>query len=472
MGLVDPFPEITPEDRFLAWAGGGRNVFLTGQAGTGKSTLLRRYLEEAGVINQKIAVTASTGIAALNIGGTTIHRFAGIELGVGADETFEEATDRLEARSFLSATLARQRVRTIGTVILDEVSMIPGRQLDFLDHWFRHLRQFDRPFGGAQFIFVGDFLQLPPVRKGDDTPYDWAFHSRAWKEAIDATILLETVRRQDEAHFTAALEGVREGKLAGRAARVLMPRVLENPERDCPRLYTHNSQVDRWCDYMLEELPDEAVTLEAATTGTPIAVDSLRKNILAPESLALKPGALVMNLVNKITDFENGCREVVVNGQTGHVEAIGKGHVDIRLKDGRLAIVRPHTWSWSHHKPENGGPSFTQFPLRLAYAMTIHKSQSLSLDRAHCDIRAAREPGQAYVALSRVRTLEGLSLKEWPRGIFVSPHAIAFYRRMQPWKVPGQRPKPEPAPVPPAPESVAAGTAVAAEASSQAHFDY
>jgi len=464
---VDQVPELPPDKRFLAWALGGRNVFLTGQAGTGKSTLLRRYIEEAGVINQNIAVTASTGIAALSIGGTTIHRFAGIELGAAEGETFEAATERLEARGFLSAQLARQRVRNIGTVILDEVSMIPGRQLDFIDHWFRHLRHRDRPFGGAQFIFVGDFLQLPPVRKGEG-PYDWAFLSRAWKESIDATILLETVYRQEEAGFTAALEGVREGKLAGRAARVLMPRVLENPERDCPRLYTHNSQVDRWCDYMLEDLPGEAVTLEAVTAGTPTAIESLRKNILAPERLSLKPGALVMNLVNKATDFDDGNRDVVVNGQLGHVEAIDAGCVAVRLGvGGRLALVRPHTWGWSHHPPDRGGPAFTQFPLRLAYAMTIHKCQGLTLDRAHVDIRAAREPGQAYVALSRVRTLEGLSLKEWPRGIFVSPHAIDFYRRLQPWKAPVEPFIPKPAP---APEPVPAGAA--AEAVPQQEFDY
>lgn len=467
---MDQAPEIPPDQRFLAWALGGRNVFLTGQAGTGKSTLLRRYIEESGVINQDIAVTASTGIAALSIGGTTIHRFAGIELGAGADETFEEATDRLEARGFLSAQLARQRVRRIGTVILDEVSMIPGRQLDFLDHWFRHLRHDSRPFGGAQFIFVGDFLQLPPVRKGDAVPYDWAFHCRAWKEAIDTTILLEKVHRQEEEHFTAALAGVREGRLSGRPARVLMPRVLENPERDCPRLYTHNSQVDRWCDYMLEDLAGEAVTLEAVTTGTPTGLESLTKNILAPATLNLKPGALVMNLVNKMTDFDDGNRDVVVNGQLGHVEDIGEGHVSVRLgTSGRLAIIRPHTWAWSHHPPERGGPAFTQFPLRLAYAMTIHKCQGLTLDRAHVDIRAAREPGQAYVALSRVRTLEGLSLKEWPRGIFVSPQAIAFYRRLQPWKAPVESFLPKPAP---APEPVPAGAAATAEVSPQQQFDY
>jgi ATP-dependent exoDNAse (exonuclease V) alpha subunit len=463
------FPEITPEQRFLSWALGGKNVFLTGQAGTGKSTLLRQYLDEAGVINQGIAVTASTGIAALNIGGTTIHRFAGIELGAAPNETFEEATKRLEARGFLSAQLARQRVRKIGTVILDEVSMIPGRQLDFINHWFKHLRHDQRPFGGAQFIFVGDFLQLPPVRKGDDMPYDWAFHSQSWKEAIDSTILLETVHRQAESNFTAALAGVREGRLSGRAAQVLMPRVIENPERDCPRLYTHNSQVDRWCDYMLEEIPGEAVALEAVKQGSPTGLESLCKNILAPETLNLKPGALVMNLVNKMTDFDDGNRDVVVNGQLGHVESVSDGSVTVRLGlSGRLAIVRPHTWAWSHHPPERGGPAFTQFPLRLAYAMTIHKCQGLTLDRAHVDIRAAREPGQAYVALSRVRTLDGLTLKEWPRGIFVSPHAIAFYRRMQPWK----QPAPGVSKTAATPAPVVAAAPVAVDPIAQEQFDY
>ena len=163
--MTDPFIpiDITEEQRFFGWASGGGNVFLTGEAGTGKTTQLRRFLESPQA-PAGIAVTASTGIAALNINGSTIHRWAGIELGADEHETFEEAITRLKAREYPAARKAMQRVRDAGTVVIDEISMLPGRQLNFLDAWFRNLRDRDEPFGGIQMIFVGDFLQLPPVR--------------------------------------------------------------------------------------------------------------------------------------------------------------------------------------------------------------------------------------------------------------------------------------------------------------------
>jgi hypothetical protein len=317
--------------------------------------------------------------------------------------------------------------------------MMPGRQIDFLDYWFRRQTDIDKPWGGLQVILVGDFLQLPPVRK-DGRPYDWAFTSKLWKSggAIAKTILLEEVRRQDEPDLVQALQAARIGQLTGRAAETLIARVLRNPPGDRPRLLTHNAAVDTWCNYKLSDIEGEESVLEARTEGNPMDVESLAKNILAPERLVLKVGARVMNLVNRDCPLPGSdATAYVANGQTGVVQDIdadgGKVLVEFANPfDTVEVLVTPFTWAWSHNPPSKGGPSFTQFPLRLSYALTIHKAQGLTLDEAHIDIRAAREPGQAYVALSRVRTLAGLSLKEWPSGIFVSPEAIEFYRSLSP----------------------------------------
>lgn len=439
MRIFSPDNLPTQESRFLGWADYGNNLLLTGSAGTGKSYLLGQWLEQN---PDNVAVTASTGIAALNIGGVTVHRWAGIQLGAGPDEEFDDAAGRLEClgRSFFRA---QKRIKDTRTLVIDEISMLPGRQLDFLDFWFRRHRETDKPWGGLQVIMVGDFLQLPPVRK-DTRPYDWAFASKAWRAdgAIQRSIVLETVRRQDEPELVMALQNARLGILSGRAAEILMARVLENPPGKRPRLLTHNAQVDKWCDYMLSELDGEETALEALTTGNPMEVESLAKNILAPETLRLKVGARVMNLVNKdYVQFgatSEDMKSHVANGQVGIVREIYEDDSQIHVEfEGRAGAkehvyVVPFTWAWSHNPPNKGGPSFIQYPLRLAYALTIHKAQGLTLDEAHIDIRAAREPGQAYVALSRVRSLSGLSLKDWPQGIFVSPEAIEFYESLKP----------------------------------------
>lgn len=471
--MTEPFiiPEFSDEQRFIGWASGGGNVFLTGEAGTGKTTLLRRFLENFEGPN--VAVTASTGIAALNINGSTIHRWAGIELGADEHETFEEAIARLKAREYPAARKAMQRVRDAGAVVIDEISMLPGRQLNFLDAWFRHLRDRDEPFGGIQMIFVGDFLQLPPVRTKDNVPYDWAFLSAAW-QAIDKTILLRKIHRQDEPDFMTALKGARRGALRNEAGRILMRRVIENPERDCTRLFTHNTQVDKWCRFMLDELDGQETFHESFDTGRENDIETLWKNVLAPQRLCLKPNALVMNLVNRTVSFVEGHSDLIVNGQIGHIAGYADGddgsEILVSFEGYGTARVTRHTWSWRHMPPSKGGPSITQFPLRLAYALTIHKCQGLTLDRAHVDIRAAREPGQAYVALSRVRQLSGLTLKEWPKGIFVSPHALTFYDRLENPGLHDAPPRPMPA-ASPEPEQKSV-IRTEPDTAGQATFDY
>jgi ATP-dependent exoDNAse (exonuclease V) alpha subunit len=198
-----------------------------------------------------------------------------------------------------------------------------------------------------------------------------------------------------------------------------------------PRLFTHNVQVDKWNAFQLSELPGEESILGAEQTGPEHQREFLTKNLLTPATLLLKPGAMVMFTVNK---NESGKRDpLFVNGQMGVVERVDAGDVPLERDrvwvktHGDVVAVERFTWRYDSNDPE--AATFVQFPLRLAWAMTIHKSQGLTLNSAYLDIRAAREPGQAYVAVSRVRTLAGLQFKEWFRGVHVSPEAIEFYRR-------------------------------------------
>ena len=420
---------LTPENRFLAAAWDGCNCFLTGMAGTGKSTLLREYIRQTA---RRVDVTAPTGVAALNVGGSTIHRFCGMLLGPAAGQSNEEYFEALRRDPRRSILAGFNRVRRCQVLVIDEVSMLPGRQFEFVEFLFRRLRGCDEPFGGCQVIATGDFLQLPPVRTSEVAPYDWAFLSPAWAAAGFKTFMLATVRRQDEARFVRALGDFRVGRVWGESARLLQGRVRSNPPATMPRLFTHNVQVDKWNGFQLGELPGDEVILEAEQSGPELQRQYLTKNLLTPATLRLKPGALVMFTINK--NSPGGQQPLFVNGQIGTVEKIegngtngtnGTNAVLVRT-GGEVISVERFTWRHSQDDPESA--TFAQFPLRLAWAMTIHKSQGLTLDSAYLDIRAAREPGQAYVAVSRVRSLAGLYFKDWFKGVHVSPEAIRFYQ--------------------------------------------
>ena len=423
---------LTPENLFHAHARGGRNCFLTGAGGTGKSTQLRAIIAD-GNLGKRVSITAPTGVAALNVGGMTIHRFCGMLLGPAAGQTSEDYFAQLQRDPRPSIKAGFNRVRRCEVLVIDEISMLPGRQLEFVEFLFRRLRGREEPFGGCQVIATGDFLQLPPVRKSETERYDWAFQSPAWAAAEFRTFVLERVRRQDEPGFVRALADFRVGRVVGDSARILQSRVRSNPPSSMPRLFTHNVQVDKWNGFQLSELPGEETVLHADQSGPEQQRDFLNRNLLTPATLHLKPGALVSFTVNKNEPGQN--EPLFVNGQVGTVESVDRTDgtnatdtVYVRVNDGRVIPVERFTWRYDSQ--DETSASFSQFPLRLAWAMTIHKAQGLSLDSAYLDIRAAREPGQAYVAVSRVRTLSGLFFKEWFKGVHVSPEAIQFYKEV------------------------------------------
>ena len=407
----------TPAEAFRHALDSGRNVFLTGMAGTGKSTLLRGLIEERG---NAVTITAATGIAALNVGGVTLHRWSGMMLGPRSDQDDEEYFRQLQHDQRFSVRAGFDRVRACEMLVIDEISMLSGRTLQFLDFLCRRLRRCDEPFGGIQIVATGDFLQLPPVRKNPAVPYDWAFLTKAWSDAAFAVIHLTKIHRQEEPDFTRALSSFRQGDIRGADAGVLHRRVVSFPDANITRLYTHNVQVDKWNAYRLGELPGEEIVLDARLSGPDSQQQFLCNNLLTPQQLVLKPGARVMFTVN---NAEVG----YVNGQVGVVETVAAGRVIVATEGSTLDVPR---FTWRYDERDKTSAAFTQFPLRLSYALTIHKAQGLTLDSAYIDVRAAREPGQAYVALSRVRTLAGLHLKGWFSGVFVSQAARNFYANL------------------------------------------
>lgn len=406
---------MTPEQRFAALAASGRNVFLTGPAGTGKSYNIDAFTAE----HPDTEVTASTGIAALNVGGMTVHRWSGMLIGPKPGQSFDDYFHQLSRDQRVGIRAAFNRVRRARRLVIDEISMLPGRLLDYLEFHCRAIRCDDRPFGGIQVISTGDFLQLPPVRTRPYLPYDWAFDADAWGAAQFKTVELTRIRRQDDPVFAGALSKFRVGQVDREVAGLLKPRVAMFPDRNLTRLLTHNVQVDKWNNYCLGELPGDEWVNVAETIGPAHQIAFLEKNLLTPRELRLKVGARVIFTVNRP---DAG----FVNGQTGTVVALGRHLVDVMTDKGRIQ-VEPYAWNYDQN--DRAGATFTQFPLRLAYSLTIHKAQGLTLDSALVDIRAAREPGQGYVALSRVRTLDGLHLKDWPKGVFVSQRAIDFHAR-------------------------------------------
>jgi ATP-dependent DNA helicase PIF1 len=429
-----PLRSVVDDDdqqRAIAIMQSGRNTFLTGMAGTGKSHTLLTFISQS---FRPVEACATTGIAALNLQdqfmsragimlpARTVYSWAGIGLGPAYGQTNEQYFEYLDRNMTRSRRGAYARIRRAETLIIDEISMLPGRILNYLDFHMRRIRETNRPFGGVQIIAVGDFHQLPPVAKNGI--YDWAFMSQAWQVAGFQFAALRTIRRQSDPIFIDALNAFRVGRISTAVADVLAARVQKFVNRRVPRLMTHNSQVNKWNAYQLGEIDGPEKIYNAEFSGAEADQQFLAKHSVTPSELLMKCGARVMVTAN-ISDGAGGI--VAVNGQCGTVRDLRLNSVMVALDNGAEVEIAQHNWSMDPQNSESA--TMTQIPLRPAYAMTIHKSQGLTLDKAHIDIRAACEPGQAYVALSRLRSLSGLYLKEWISGVVVCEAAINFYRK-------------------------------------------
>ncbi len=381
----------------------GHNVFLTGAAGTGKTFLINRFIRHAKEHGITIAVTASTGIAATHIGGMTIHSWSGMGI---RDTLMDEDIDVIVSREYLAKRFAKTNI-----LIIDEISMLSGIFLANLDRLLRSTRFSQEPFGGIQVVLVGDFFQLPPVSRGMDV--EFAFENSVWKTFRLAICVLDVQYRQvGEKHLDPEyssndpllqiLNEIRSGSISQHSHELLQSRNVVVETDDHTELFTRNISVDTYNSERLNQIHDDTFVFEMQSKWAEKLVEAIKKWCLAPETLVLKKWARVMFVKN---NFEAG----YVNGSIGHIVGRYETLPIVELQDGTRIIADYMDWSIE----ENGKikASILQIPLRLAWAITVHKSQGMTLDSAVMDLSDAFVPGQGYVALSRVRSLGGLILR-------------------------------------------------------------
>ncbi len=391
----------------------GANVFLTGEPGSGKTFTANEYLSYARARGIEVAVTASTGIAAVHMGGMTIHSWSGIGI---KDKLSKHDLDSIAKNKRIAKRIQRAQI-----LIIEEISMLPAMTFSLVDSVCRRVKQSPLPFGGLQVIFVGDFFQLPPIMKKEPVtensqisfikelpPARFSYDSQVWKDIRPAVCYLTEQHRQDDINFLAILSAIRKNAFTTDHLRVLQTRKIEYSAspKGVPKLFSHNANVDYVNNEVLSKIPNIPHIYSMSFHGPDALAATLQKWCLSPAELELKAGAAVMFT-------KNNQKDGFVNGTLGTVETFDTetGYPVVRTRAGRKINVVPMDWALE----ENGEilARITQLPLRLAWAITVHKSQGMSLDEAVVDLSSVFEFGQGYVALSRVRRLSGLYLLGW-----------------------------------------------------------
>ncbi|MFZ2553019.1 AAA family ATPase [Psychrobacter urativorans] len=436
----------------------GQNVFLTGSAGSGKTYTLNQYINYLRARRVPVAVTASTGIAATHMSGTTIHSWSGIGI---KDELSERDLTTLARKQFLA-----DRLKETAVLIIDEISMLHAKQLNLVNQVLKHVRKSDQPFGGIQVVVAGDFFQLPPIgSRGESNREKFAFMSEAWLDAqFHICYLSEQHRQVSEAangglDLDDILNQIRRQEVSFEAIAALEATYDQDVDIKRTRLYTHNLNVNKINDKELAELSGEMKRYEAISIGEDKLVDTLKKTVRTQDELVLKVGAKVMFIKNNTElNVSNGTMGELIGYATVKVDdsqAKAKAEKDarshalesketliasdddtddsiveppakkaekalskqptsqkmpvVRLNSGREVIAEPEEWIIEDETGEVLA-SYQQVPLCLAWAITIHKSQGMTLDAAEIDLSRTFELGQGYVALSRLKSLAGLQL--------------------------------------------------------------
>jgi len=399
------------QERALKLLKGDRNIFVTGAAGTGKSFLLQEFLRTQ--TRETFPVLASTGVAAILLGGRTFHSFFG--LGI-----FEGGIQESIERALKNYPLKLRLQKTDG-VVIDEVSMLSGPALQAAEAVARRARGDSRPWGGMRVVAVGDFAQLPPVNPHVPRR-EWAFLDPVWEKTNFENLILKEVFRTQEQKFLRVLNEVREGSVSEEVAEFLDDRKRPVPAGfDGTRLFARRENVENFNLQRLEGIRSQVISFMTTYAGKEKEIEKFKRYAPVPEILVLKKGALVMFRQNDIDGrWVNGSLGTLVelSGETLTVKLVSGEEVEVDRVDFTLLDA-------------DGKPVVVanNFPLNLAWAVTIHKAQGATLDKALIDLRRLWEPGQAYVALSRVRTSAGLFIEGWNfSSIIADPEVIRFHR--------------------------------------------
>ena len=426
----------------LAILGSGVNVFLTGAPGAGKTHVLNEFIRQARADGASVSVTASTGIAATHINGTTIHSWSGVGLATALTDSLIKTV----------RTRRKRKLREADILIIDEVSMLHAWLFDMVDQVCRIIRRDERPFGGLQVVLSGDFFQLPPVSvsgrnndliapgpeflasreryaKAGLNPEGFVTESLVWRELDPVICYLTEQHRQDDGKLLNVLTDIRDGAVDDADRDILLTRlgVLPEPGQQAVNLFPVNRQADALNDLRLFEIKEEPHEYLAESSGAAAMVERMKRNMLAPERLLLKTGAAVMAV-------RNDPDRQFVNGSLGTVRGFADqskgGWPIVEFENGNIVTMKPA--SWEMQDGDTVLATVKQVPLRCAWAITIHKSQGMTLDRAVMDLRRTFAPGMGYVALSRVESLDGLYLQGVNERMFlVSPDAVRLDGRLR-----------------------------------------
>lgn len=413
----------------------GANVFLTGAPGAGKTYVLNQFVKQARQRGASVAVTASTGIAATHLNGQTIHSWSGV--GVA-----QVMTDTLLKQI---KTRRGKRIRATDILVIDEISMMHAWLFDMVDQACRVVRRSPEPFGGLQVVMSGDLFQLPPVSntrrdrelvapppelvamreryaKAGRNPNGFVTESLVWPELNPVVCYLTEQHRQDTGQLLDVLTDIRQGTVTNTDRQALDTRIGVEPAGDdvAISLYPNNRQADALNDSKLAQINEPEHRFEAESSGQVSLIKRLKSTMLAPEILSLKVGAAVMALRNDTNQqYVNGSLGTVVD----FVSTTEGEYPMVDFENGHTVIMQPAAWEMMDG--ETVLASVKQVPLRCAWAITIHKSQGMTLDRARMDLRRTFAPGMGYVALSRVESMDGLYLDGInERAFLVSPEAV------------------------------------------------
>jgi len=400
----------------------GVNVFLTGEPGSGKTYTINKYVRYLLSHKIKVAITASTGIAATHIGGITIHSFSGIGI--------KEKLSKGELNRIITNDYVRKRIEQTKVLIIDEISMLSPQVLQMVETICRGVKKNAHIFGGMQVVLVGDFFQLPPVNKiynknSQENLFNekarFAYESSVWAEAEFTICYITEQYRQDDSDLISILQKIRGNSFDQSSLDNIGSRKVSDHNLPvyAPKLFSHNVDVDNVNKQMLAKVKGKEHLFSMQASGSQNLIATMKKGCLSPENLYLKIGAAVMFTKNNI-------KEGYVNGTLGVVDDFNKdsGLPIIKLRNGHKIKVDYADWTIEEDGHIKG--ILTQIPLRLAWAITVHKSQGISLDEAVVDLSRVFEFGQGYVALSRVRRLSGIHLLGWNNKAFlVDPDVLS-----------------------------------------------